>query len=200
MRREPASLWGLLKAVLPLAGIWVVYWFLGQRDPLAELSDRLSRLDPYYVVFFTLIAGLVLLPPLFRLVRERRIWMVLKQPFAPVENPFIDIDMHEEAYGHVLLGPRVKIKHVAIAAGKDSIVVRKAAYPKLFPTFEIGWKDVSNVYFVATDNSDLTGEDDVGVARITLGFAEETVLVLPWRQRFNALIPASAGFQEESVV
>lgn len=200
MRREPVSIGTLLKVIAPFAAIGVVYWFLTRREPLEELKYELSRLDPLYVALAGVFVVLLFVPPILRLVRERRIWMVLKEPFELVRDPFIDIDMHEEAYGHVMLSPSTRIKHVAVAARKDDIVVRKAAYPKLFPTFRIAWKDIRNVYFVAAYNSEVTGEDDIGMARITLSFAEETVLVLPWRRNFNSLIPPSAGLQEESFV
>ncbi len=200
MRREPVSIGLLLKIVAPFVAIWVVYWFIGQREPLEELKYQLSRLDPWYVALATVFVSLLFVPPLLRLIRERRIWMVLKEPFQLVRDPFIDIDMHEEAYGHVMLSPDTRIKHVAVAARKDDIIVRKAAYPKLFPTFRIAWKDVRNVYFVAAYNTEVTGKDDVGMARITLSFAEETVLVLPWRRKFNTFIPPSAGLQQESFV
>lgn len=200
MRREPASIGMLLKVIAPFAAIWAVYWFLVQREPLQELKYQLGRLDPWYVALAAVFVALLFVPPLLRLIRERRIWMVLKEPFELVRDPFIDIDMHEEAYGPVLLSPSTRIKHVAIAARREDIIVRKAAYPKLFPTFRIGWKDIRNVYFVATDNAEITGKDDVGMARITLSFAEETVLVLPWRRKFNMFIPPSAGLQEESFV
>ena len=78
--------------------------------------------------------------------------------------------------------------------------MRKAAYPKMFPTFEIGWDQISNIYFVGLEKDSDFGPDPLGIARITLNFAEEFVLVLPWRRQFNQYIPDHIGLQKESLI
>ncbi|MEM9335231.1 MAG: hypothetical protein AAGA33_10300, partial [Pseudomonadota bacterium] len=92
------------------------------------------------------------------------------------------------------------IKHAAVFASESGLIVRKAAYPKLFPTFEIAWDQISNIYFVKMYREEAHGTDPRGVARVTLSFAEEFVMVLPWRKRFNRFVPESVGFQRESVM
>ena len=102
-------------------------------------------------------------------------------------------------YGAVQLSPVAAIRHVATHVGKHGITIRKAAYPKFFPTFLVPWTMVSNVYFVAGGTNPVQGKDLLGVARITLSFSEETILIVPWRKRFNAFVPDSIGLQVEDL-
>ena len=189
----------ILKWLGIIAGLYLLRVFLTERDPLESLKYQLSLFDPVYLAFgvFTLVA--LFTPTLLRLYRERRIWLVLSEPFETVEDPFIDIDLKEEMYGAVQLSPETMIKHIATHVSKQGVTVRKAAYPKLFPTFMIPWSDVSNVYFVAGGTNPVQGKDLLGIARITLSFSEETILIVPWRKRFDAFVPDNIGLQFEDV-
>lgn len=199
MRLEPFRVVDILKWLGFFAGLYLLHTFLTERYPLDSLKYQLRLFDPLYLAFGVFALAALFVPALARLYRERKIWLVLSEPFERVEDPFIDIDLEEEMYGAVQLSPRTAIKHIATHATKGGITVRKAAYPKLFPTFVIPWSVLSNVYFVAGGTNPVQGKDLLGVARITLSFSEETILIIPWRKRFNAFVPDNIGLQVEDV-
>ena len=199
MRFEPIRALDILKFLALVLGLYLLHTFLTERYPLDHLKFQLSLFDPLYLAFGAFVLVALFTPTLLRLYRERRLWVVLAEPFEPVEDPFIDLDVKEEMYGPVQLSPTQVIKHVATHVSKHGVIVRKAAYPKLFPTFRIPWSMISNVYFVAGGDVPLYGKDKLGMARITLSFSEETILIVPWRKRFNAFVPDSVGVQIEDV-
>lgn len=199
MRLEPFRVFDVLKLLGFVAGLYLLHTFVTERYPIDHLRYQLSLFDPLYLAFGVFALVVLFVPTFIRLYRERRIWLVLSEPFERVEDPFVDIDLKEEMYGAVQLSPRTAIKHIATHVTKHGITVRKAAYPKLFPTFLIPWIVVSNVYFVAGGRNPAQGRDPLGIARITLSFSEETILIVPWRKRFSAYVPDSVGLQIEDV-
>lgn len=199
MRLEPFRVVDILKLLGIIAGLYLLRVFVTERYPLESLKYQLSLFDPLYLAFGVFALAVLFVPTFVRLYRERRIWLVLSEPFEPVENPFIDIDLTQEMYGAVQLSPDTAIKHIATHVNRRGITVRKAAYPKFFPTFVIPWSAIINVYFVAGGTNPVQGKDPIGVARITLSFSEETILIIPWRKRFNAFVPENIGLQLEDV-
>lgn len=198
MRFESTGLLHFLKA-LALIGAWVLFFYVDY-DDLVELPYYIGKLDLLFVAFVTGIVVILLSVPATRLLKEYRAWKVLTAPFRIVDDPFIDVDLKEESYGELLLEGGYRIKRVATFASERGVIVRKAAYPKLFPTFEIKWGEVSNVYFVGTAIDERFGSDPFGVARVTLKIAEELILVLPWRKQFNVFLPDGIGLQFENHV
>lgn len=197
MRFEAPGLLHILKA-LAIIGAWVLFWRFG--FDIAELRYQFSKIDWVRASFFITPALLLLGIPAWRLFREYRVWKVLYQPFRVIDDPFIDVDLKEESYGHVVLRNGKLVKRAATFASRSGVIVRKSAYPKMFPTFEIAWDQISNIYFAELQKNDESGPDPLGVARVTLGFAEDFVLVLPWRKRFNEYIPDHIGVQNESLI
>lgn len=195
MRFETPGLLHVLKA-LAIIGAYVLFWRFG--FDLSELTYQFSKIDWVNASFLIMPVLLLLGIPAWRLLREYRIWKVLYQPFRVIDDPFIDVDLKEESYGHVVLRNGIVVKRAATFASRSGVIVRKAAYPKMFPTFEITWDQISNIYFAELQKNDDFGHDPLGPARVTLNFAEEFVLVLPWRRRFNEYIPDHIGFQSES--
>jgi hypothetical protein len=198
MRFESPGLLGFFKAIAPLAGI-LLLMFLVKMD-YDEIVYRLGRADWLYVAIGAAFFLALLSVPAFRLFKEYRTWKVLCLPFHIVQDPFIDVDLKEESYGDVFLDGGYRIKRAATFASRGGVIVRKAAYPKLFPTFEIGWDAITHILFIAAGTDCRFGSDPYGVARITLGLAEEFVLVLPWRGDFNTHIPDRIGLRNENFV
>ena len=198
MKFEPQGLLGFLRATLPLVGLWLFFYLM--KTDFDEIAYQIERADWVYVALW---AGVILIlfgVPAYRLFVEFRIWKVLRSPFRIIDDPYLDVDMNEDSYGEVVLRNGRLIKHAAINATATGVIVRKAAYPKLFPTFEIDWDQISNIYFAALTPNERFGTDPFGAARVTLSFAEEFVLVLPWRKGFNVHIPDRIGVQCESLV
>ncbi len=198
MKFEPQGLLGLLKSVLPLFGLWLFFYLM--KTDFEEIAYQIEQTDWLYVALWTGAILILIGVPAYRLYLEYRIWTVLRSPFHIIRDPFLDVDMNEDSYGAVVLQNGRVIKHAAINATATGVIVRKAAYPKLFPTFEIRWDQISNIYFAALTPNEKFGSDPFGAARVTLSFAEEFVLVLPWRKGFNADIPDRIGVQYESLV
>lgn len=194
MRFESPGLLHFLKG-LALVAAYVLFFFVDW--DFDEIVYQLRNVDWLYTSFFGGILLVLIGVPALRLLREYRIWRVLYQPFRLIQDPFIDVDLKEESYGELVVENGNKIKRAAIFVSKNGVIVRKAAYPKLFPTFEITWDQISNIYFAALEANERFGPDPFGVARVTLKFAEEFILVLPWRGRFNSYIPDRIGLQEE---
>ena len=197
MRIDPPGYLHFLQAIVFIGAWYLFFWSDWEYDDLVYYWHRMDWL------MFWVIAGPVLVIlcwPLWGLLREYRAWKILCQPFHIDKDPFIDLDLEEEAFGDIIFRDGHMIKHAAVFASKSGLIVRKAAYPKLFPTFEISWDQVSNIYFVKMYREEQHGTDPRGVARVTLSFAQEFVLVLPWRKRFNRFVPDSIGFQRESVM
>jgi len=197
MRFESPGLLHFLKG-LAIVGAYVLYFFVDW--DIDELVYQFRRIDWLYATFYAGIPLILIGIPAFRLLREYKIWRVLYQPFRVIQDPFIDVDLKEESYGDIVLENGYTKKRAAIFVSKNGVIVRKAAYPKLFPTFEISWVQISNIYFAALQANERFGSDPFGVARVTLAFAEELILVLPWRRRFNSYIPDRIGLQKESLV
>ena len=199
MRFETPGLLHILKG-LALVGAYGAFWFFFRIDwNVDELRYQLSRIDWAYATIFIVPILLLLGATAWRLLREYRIWKILYRPFRIINDPFIDVDLKEESYGAVILKNGNIIKRAATFASRSGIIVRKAAYPKMFPTFEISWDQISNIYFAALDSNEEFGPDPLGIARVTLDFAEEFILVLPWRRQFNKYIPDHIGLQNESL-
>jgi hypothetical protein len=196
MRIETPGLLHVLKG-LALVGAYVLFWRFGFN--FSELTYQLSKVNWVSASFFIVPVLLLLSIPAWRLWREYRIWKVLYQPFHVIDDPFIDVDLKEESIGDAVLANGHTVKQTATFASRSGVVVRKAAYPKMFPTFEITWDQVSNVYFAEMQDTKF-GSDSLGMARVTLNFAEEFVLVLPWRERFNQYLPEHIGLQKETLI
>ncbi len=200
MRFETLGLLHVLKA-LALIGAYVLFvLFLEIGFDYSELKYQFGNIDWFTVSFLVAPILLLLGIPAWRLLREYRIWKVLYQPFRLIDDPFIDVDSKEESYGHVVFRNGNTVKRAAIFASKSGVIVRKAAYPRMFPTFEIEWDQISNIYFAEMQKDASFGPDSLGLARVTLDFAEEFVLLLPWRKRFNQFVPERIGLQVESLI
>ena len=199
MRFEPFKAVDFLKFLALVVGLYLLHTFLTQSYPIDHLKYQLRLFDPLYLAFAVFVLAALFTPAFVRLYRERRLWLVLIEPFEAIDDPFIDIDISSEMYGSVQLSSTHTIKHVATYASRHGVIVRKAAYPRFFPTFRIPWSMISNVYFVAGGKVPAYGKDLLGIARLTLSFAEETVLIVPWRKRFNAFVPDATGLQTEDV-
>ncbi len=197
MRIDTPGYLHFLQGVAILGAWYLFFWSDWEFD---DLVYHWYRIDWLKVSVIAVPVLAVLSWPLFGLWREYRAWKILCQPFALDPDPFIDLDLEAEAFGDIIFRDGHTIKHTAIYASKSGLIVRKAAYPRLFPTFEIHWDQVSNIYFVRLYRDERHGTDSRGVARVTLNFAEEFVLVLPWRKRFNRFVPESIGFQRESLM
>ncbi|MEM6514283.1 MAG: hypothetical protein AAF660_14835 [Pseudomonadota bacterium] len=197
MRIDTPGYLHFLQALL-LVAAWYVFFKLDWE--WADVVYYWYRTDWLVVAVIATPILAILCWPLVGLYREYRAWKILCQPFDIDSDPFIDVDLEKEAYGDILFRDGYSISHTAIFASKTGLIVRKAAYPKLFPTFEIRWEQVSNIYFVKMYRDKKHGTDSRGVARVTLSFAEEFVMVLPWRKRFNRHVPDTIGFQRESVM
>ena len=197
MRIDTPGYLHFLQALVLIAAYYV--FFIADWE-YADLVYYWYRIDwlMFWIIAVPIVALLSI--PAWRLFREYRAWKVLCQPFRIDHDPFIDVDLEEEAFGDIVFRDGHTIRYTAIFASKSGLIVRKAAYPKLFPTFEIAWDQVSNIYFVKLYRDDKHGTDPRGVARVTLNFAEEFVLVLPWRKRFNRFVPDAIGFQRESLM
>ncbi len=174
MRFTPLGILGFLGLIAPFVGLWFLFQLL-QLD-WDEFTFRVSRLDWLYVAVGAGVLAILFVPPFFRLYKEYRAWRIIQAPFKVVDDPFIDVDIAEESYGELYLAQASRIKEVAIFVSE------------------------SNIHFAALIKNQRFGADPLGAARVTLGFAEEFVLVLPWRKRFNAFIPARIALQEESLV
>lgn len=196
MRFETLGLLHVLK-VLVLVGAYVLFWRFG--FDFSELMYQFGQIDWGYASFFIAPILLLLGVPAWRLLREYRIWKTLQKPFRVIDDPFIDVDLKDEAYGHVFLENRNCVKRAATFASKSGVIVRKAAYPKMFPTFEIAWDQISNINFIGQQQDDEFGTDSLGAARVMLDFANEFTLVLPWRSGFNQYIPDHIGLNTEAL-
>ncbi len=191
---------GYLHFLLALAMLGAWYLFSWSGLEYSDLVYYWYRMDwlAFWVVAGPVLAILSL--PLWGLYREYRAWKVLCQPFEIDSDPFIDLDLEAEALGDIVFRGGFTIRHAAIFVSKTGVIVRKASYPKLFPTFEITWDQISNIYFVKLYRQQKHGTDARGVARVTLNFARDFVLVLPWRKRFNRFVPETIGFERESML
>jgi len=196
MRFETLGLLHVLKA-LALIGAAVLYWRFG--FDFSELIYQFGEIDWVYASFFIAPILLLLGIPASRLLREYRIWKTLCRPFRVIDDPFIDVDLKDESYGHVFLENGNTVKRAATFASRSGVIVRKAAYPKMFPTFEITWDQISNINFVGLHQDDEFGSDSLGAARVTLDFAEEFILVLPWRSGFDQYIPDHIALQKKAL-
>lgn len=194
----PLGILGFLRIAALLVAPWLLLRLMD--FDLDEFVYQVSRLNWIHVAIGAGVLASLFGIPLYRLFREFKIWKLVQEPFEHLEDPFIDVDITEESYGEMYLAADRRIKDVAIFASDKGLTVRKAAYPKLFPTFRIPWKAISNIYFAGMVKNKQFGKDRLGAARVTLAFAEEFILVLPWRERFNGLVPDRIGFQEEMLV
>ena len=192
MRLEASGFLHVLMGLAVFAGLGLLLFV--EFDDLVNLPSTLRTLN---WIPIGLIAGIVLLilgVPSLRLLKEYRAWKILSTPFMIDDDPVIDVDLEKEAIGHLFFEGGYPVKQVATFAAESGILVRKAPYPKLFPSFEIDWKDISHIFFASAATDHKFGSDAIGAARISLDFAEDFVLVIPWRGNFNLLVPDRIGF------
>ncbi len=182
--------------MLAVIGAYVLFSRFGFN--FSELAYQFSKIDWVYASFLIVPIAFLFSVPTWRLLREYRIWKILHQPFRIIDDPFIDVDLKEESYGHVVLENGNMVKRAATFASRSGVIVRKAAYPKMFPTFEITWDQISNIYFVEGQQYSEFGSDSIGMARVTLNFAEEFILVLPWRGGFKQHIPQHIAYETKN--
>lgn len=166
------------------------------REETEELIRTLRSADWLAVAFVLLIATVVILPRAMRSRRMARIWNVFVEPFEKVSYPGNEIDFDREAYGLLLLDPKTKFRGIRAIVDGSGLNLRKAFSNNPLGSFRIPWSMISTICYTETLKDEGSFRDGLGAARITMKFAEELVVIVPWRGNFCRHVGDGIGYRE----